>query len=205
MIFLWNELQIIIYFPKYWRFICREWSERGLFGSHYLDLIIWISLFGLFGSHFLIGKFLWYFRLVNYPPIVTSVTDYYVVYGERLELPIEATDPEGMPITVSLLKGSPKDAVVQNNILLWNVTTKKIKTRFFCKVTDACKASATLNITITINVCQCRNNGQCVPQIPRGRNNYSCNCAPGFTGRTCDFEIDECESYPCSRGKLNYS
>lgn len=139
---------------------------------------------------------------MNYPPNVSSVTDYYVVYGERLELPIEATDPEGMPITVSLLKGSPKDAMVQNNILLWNVTTKKT-TQFFCKVTDACKASATLNITITINVCKCSNNGQCVPQIPRGRGFYSCNCAPGFTGKTCDHEIDECESYPCLRGKLN--
>lgn len=142
------------------------------------------------------------FSLVNYPPNVTTVTDYYVVHGERLELPIEATDPEGMPITVSLLEGSPKDAVVQNNILLWNVTTNKT-THFFFKVTDACQASARLNITITINVCQCNNSGQCVPRKPRGRGFYSCKCAPGFTGKTCDYEIDECESYPCLRGKLN--
>lgn len=142
--------------------------------------------------------FMIYFS-VNHPPNVTSITDYYVVYGEKLELPIEATDPEGMPITITLMEGSPKEALMENNILLWNVTTNKT-TQFFFKATDACQASSTLNITITINVCQCNNSGLCIPQKPRGRGYYVCSCSPGFTGQYCNTEIDDCESFPCLRG-----
>lgn len=141
----------------------------------------------------------WCFLSENHPPNVTSKTDYYVVYGELLELPLEVSDPEGMPVTVSLGEGSPQGAVVLNNALLWNVTTNKT-THFFFKATDACHASSTLNITITVNVCQCKNNGRCIPRNPRGQGFYSCGCAPGFTGPECDTEIDECQSYPCVRG-----
>lgn len=136
---------------------------------------------------------------MNNPPNVTSLTNYYVVYGEKLELPIEASDPEGMPVTVSLIEGSQNGALVEKNALHWNVNTSKT-THFFFKVTDACQATSTLNITITINVCQCKNNGRCIPQTPRGRGFYSCHCESGFTGQYCDSEINECESYPCLRG-----
>ena len=136
---------------------------------------------------------------VNHPPNITSKTNYFVVYGERLELPIEAIDPEGMPVSISLMDGSPKEALVQSNILIWNVATNKTK-HFFLKATDACQASSTLNITITVNVCPCKNNGRCIPQNPRGEGSYLCNCASGFTGRYCETEINECQSYPCLRG-----
>ena len=122
------------------------------------------------------------------------------MYGERLELPIEVSDPEGMPITISLLEGSPKDATVHNGVLLWNVTTNKT-THFYFKATDACQASSTFNITVTVNLCRCQNNGKCVPQTPRGHGSYLCDCAPGYTGMNCSTEINECDSYPCFRGK----
>ncbi|XP_020629148.1 von Willebrand factor D and EGF domain-containing protein-like isoform X2 [Orbicella faveolata] len=147
-----------------------------------------------------VDKNKWSERQVNHLPSVTSTTDYYVVHGESLELPIEVTDPEGMPVTVSIMDGSPAEALVQNNILFWNVTTNKT-TQFFFKATDACQASATLNISVTVNVCPCNNNGRCIPRTPRGRGFYDCSCSPGFTGQYCSTEIDECESYPCLRGQ----
>ena len=137
---------------------------------------------------------------VNHPPNATSITNYYTVYGERLELPIEVSDPEGMPITISLLEGSPTDATVHNGVLLWNVTTNKT-THFYFKATDACQASSTFNITVTVNLCRCQNNGKCVPQTPRGHGSYLCDCAPGYTGMNCSTEINECDSYPCFRGE----
>ena len=137
---------------------------------------------------------------VNHPPNATSITNYYTVYGERLELPIEVSDPEGMPIAISLLEGSPKDATVHNGVLLWNVTTNKT-THFYFKATDACQASSTFNITVTVNLCRCQNNGKCVPQTPRGHGSYLCDCAPGYTGMNCSTEINECDSYPCFRGE----
>ena len=142
----------------------------------------------------------YYILSVNHPPNATNITDYYAVYGERLELPIEVSDPEGMPITISLLEGSPKDATVNNGVLLWNVTTNKT-THFYFKATDACQASSTFNITVTVIFCSCQNNGKCVPQTPRGRGSYLCDCAPGYTGMNCSTEINECDSYPCFRGK----
>ena len=136
---------------------------------------------------------------VNHPPNVTLESNYYVVYRENFKLPIEAVDPEGMPVTVSLQEGSPKKAMIWNNVLYWNVTTNQT-TQFFFKARDACQASSTFNMTITVVPCPCNNSGQCVPQEPRGQRNYRCHCAAGYTGQYCSAEIDECASYPCLRG-----
>ena len=37
------------------------------------------------------------------------------------------------------------------------------------------------------------NGGQCTELFGRAE----CNCNPGYTGRYCDNEIDECASNPC--------
>ena len=145
---------------------------------------------------------LWPFPSVNHPPNVIMETTYYVVYKEIFILPIEALDPEGMPITVSLIGGSPTKAMIQNNVLYWNVPANQT-TQFFFKATDACQASSTFNMTLTVVPCPCNNSGQCVPQEPRGQGNYTCQCPPGYTGQYCSVEIDECASYPCLRGTRN--
>lgn len=142
---------------------------------------------------------LWLILSVNHPPHVTMETNYYAVHRENFRLPIEAVDPEGMPVTVSLEGGSPKKAMIQNNVLYWNVTTSRT-TQFFFNATDACQASSTFNMSIMVVPCPCNNSGQCVPLNPRGQGNYKCQCAPGYTGEYCSSEIDECASYPCLRG-----
>ena len=42
------------------------------------------------------------------------------------------------------------------------------------------------------------NTGTCVDQI----NGYKCQCQPGYTGIDCDVDIDECQSSPCFKGKV---
>lgn len=42
----------------------------------------------------------------------------------------------------------------------------------------------------------CLNGGKCVDEI----NGYHCVCLPGFTGRQCATNIDECEFSPCENG-----
>ena len=140
---------------------------------------------------------------VNLPPQLPTTTNYYVVSGEYLELPIEVSDPEGMPVIVTLIDGSPSGATVRDNVLLWNATGE-ISTIFALKATDACQAYSLLNITVSLLSCQCKNNGSCVPHPnkPRGSGYYACDCIPGFTGDMCETDIDECQSFPCFRGRV---
>ena len=139
--------------------------------------------------------------LVNLPPKFSPTTKYFALLKETLELNIDVVDPEGMPVTVSLMTGSPNKAVVRNNVLIWNATNYA-KTEFFLKATDACQATSFANITVSLVACQCQNNGSCVPHPnkPRGSGYYECDCVPGFTGDKCQTNIDECQSYPCVRG-----
>ncbi|XP_068690355.1 uncharacterized protein [Montipora foliosa] len=145
----------------------------------------------------------WTKRRVNFPPKFSSINQFYALYKENLELAINVSDPEGMPVTVTLMDGSPVHAVIRgDNVLVWNATSSP-RTQFMLKATDACQAVSTYNITISLVVCQCQNNGSCIPHpnSPRGSGLYQCNCAPGFTGDKCQTDIDECLSYPCLRGR----
>ena len=114
-----------------------------------------------------------------------STTQYYALFQETLELAIGISDPEGLPVTVSL-EGNSKGAVIHQNVLRWNVSSDS-STHFSLKATDACHASATLNITVKLVDCQCKN-GSCVPHPnkPRGSGLYECSCLPGFSGSKCE-------------------
>ena len=149
--------------------------------------------------------FYFFFPLVNLPPTFPSTTQYYAVLQELLELPVDFVDPEGMPVTVSLVDGSPSEAEVRDNVLIWNVTNNT-KTQFFLKAADACEATSYVNISVSLAICQCQNNGTCVPHRnkPRGSGFYECQCVPGYTGNECETDIDECQSYPCFRGILSH-
>ena len=138
---------------------------------------------------------------VNLPPQLPN-KNYYLVSGEYLELPIEVSDPEGMPMIVTLIDGSPSGATIRDNVLLWNATSE-ISTIFALNAT-VCQAYSLLNITVSLRSCQCKNNGSCVPHPnkPRGPGLYACDCIPGFTGAKCETDIDECQSFPCFRGRV---
>ena len=148
-------------------------------------------------SHFLLS-------IVNLPPGFSSTTQFYAVLKENLELFIDVVDPESMPVTLSLMDGSPSKAVVRDNVLIWNATNDA-NTQFFLKATDACRATSYLNITVSLVACQCQNNASCVPHPnkPRGSGLYECQCVPGYTGDKCETNIDDCQSYPCARGNCD--
>ena len=42
----------------------------------------------------------------------------------------------------------------------------------------------------------CFNNASC-RNVP---GSYTCECAPGYTGKLCDTDIDNCLEFPCKNG-----
>lgn len=58
-----------------------------------------------------------------------------------------------------------------------------------------------LHISV-VNLCDpspCANNGICTAMGPF---NYICQCAPGYTGPTCEDEIDGCLSITCPNNSI---
>ena len=42
----------------------------------------------------------------------------------------------------------------------------------------------------------CWHNATCIDGVA----NYTCDCLPGYTGKNCETDINECESNPCQNG-----
>ena len=67
----------------------------------------------------------------------------------------------------------------------------------FCACDDGYEGDGT---TCTeINECDpnpCLNDGTCTDLV----DDYSCECAPGFSGATCDVNVDDCSPNPCLNG-----
>ena len=120
-------------------------------------------------------------------------------------LQLEGNDPEGRPINIEMMDGSPPEATItQSSVLVWTAGPFN-STEFFLRATDECNASSTFNLTIDILTCSCVNEGICIPDSnhPRGSGMYVCSCQPGYEGQHCEKEIDECLSSPCINGINN--
>lgn len=54
------------------------------------------------------------------------------------------------------------------------------------------------NCDQNINDCvgQCQHDATCIDLV----NDYHCACQPGYTGRDCHTNIDDCVSHPCKNG-----
>lgn len=45
----------------------------------------------------------------------------------------------------------------------------------------------------------CANNGECIYDTAC-EDNFQCKCQPGFSGKKCQINIDECSNNPCLNG-----
>jgi hypothetical protein len=113
-----------------------------------------------------------------------------------------------LPQSASALKSADVSGLVtswltgaQQNlgILLEDAGSKKT---IFVSSEGAAGYAPSLEVCYTVpptDYCEedpCQNSGICV----NGDDDYTCECAPGYTGTDCEIEIDECEASPCANG-----
>ena len=59
-------------------------------------------------------------------------------------------------------------------------------------------------ITVALTACDfspCANGGSCTP-MPGKPINFICQCVVGYTGRTCEVNIDDCASATCPNNSM---
>ncbi|XP_074051126.1 von Willebrand factor D and EGF domain-containing protein [Macrotis lagotis] len=160
-----------------------------------------------------LSKWTWSISEANRAPVLQEPQQrLHVLYGGDFAYPLEATDPEGSAVSLTLTSGPEGATISPMGILLWKALSWSEQT-FVVSATDDCQAEARVTIEVSVKPCDCLNGGACVAQgdiTPRGEGLYWCSCPPGFEGPRCDVDINECEPHPCGPGRCrdivgNYS
>ncbi|XP_035848373.1 fibrillin-1 [Sander lucioperca] len=140
----------------------------------------------------------------NMPPIVKGPAVIRGVVNSTVNIQIVAQDPNGDPITYSLLNPRPPRTTIGSGdgILTWTpLTTQPVQLTI--KVSDELTSSL---FTPILHVCNCLNGGSCL--YDSITNNYQqgtfqvvgCLCPKGFSGKFCGKTADICQGKPCFRG-----
>ena len=144
--------------------------------------------------------------VVNSPPVFLSPIRLSVIVGERLEFQLDVKDPEGRPMTLSVnVTGNGLDSnLTDDGMWYWSVPTiEGVYTNFTFQATDECGAkSVPYTPVIDVKQCNCSHEEPCSPDpdYPRGLGHYVCDCIAGYTGKSCESELNECLSIPCLNG-----
>ncbi|XP_060896663.1 mucin-like protein [Labrus mixtus] len=140
----------------------------------------------------------------NMPPIVTEPTVIHFKVNSTLNIQIDAQDPNGDPITFSLLYPRPPRASIGSGdgLLSWTpLSTQPVQLTI--RVSDELSSSL---FTPVLRVCNCLNGGTC--QYDSVTENHlhgkfqvvGCLCPEGFSGKFCGSAADVCRGRPCFRG-----
>ncbi|XP_034537476.1 mucin-like protein [Notolabrus celidotus] len=140
----------------------------------------------------------------NMPPIVTEPTVIHCKINSTVNIQIEAQDPNGDPITYSLLYPRPPRASIGSGdgLLSWMpLSTQPVQLTL--RVSDDLSSSL---FTPILRVCNCLNGGSC--QYDSVTENHlhgkfqvvGCLCPGGFSGKFCGSSVNVCRGRPCFRG-----
>ncbi|KAM8738329.1 mucin-like protein [Acanthopagrus schlegelii] len=140
----------------------------------------------------------------NMPPIVTAPSVIRCKVNSTVNIQIDAADPNGDPITYSLLYPRPPGASIGSGdgLLTWTLLSTQPVT-LTIKLSDRLTSSL---FTPVLRVCNCLNGGTC--QYGSISENHQqgkfqvvgCMCPKGFSGKFCGNTDDVCRGKPCFRG-----
>ncbi|XP_075903434.1 uncharacterized protein LOC142902350 [Nelusetta ayraudi] len=140
----------------------------------------------------------------NSPPAVTEPTVIRCKVNSTISIQFAARDPNGDPVTFSLLYPRPPGASISSGdgLLTWTLFSLR-PLQLTVRVSD--ESSSSLFSPI-LRVCNCLNGGSCqydsvVENHLRGRFQVvGCLCPVGFSGKFCGAVADACGGTPCFRG-----
>ncbi|KAK5853644.1 hypothetical protein PBY51_014781 [Eleginops maclovinus] len=140
----------------------------------------------------------------NMPPIVQEPTVIGCKVNSTVNVQIVAQDPNGDPITYSLLHPRPPQTSIgsSDGFLTWKpLTTQPVQLTI--KVSDGLTSSL---FTPILYVCNCLNRGTCqyesvTENLQQGTFQVvGCLCPKGVSGKFCEKTADVCKGKPCFRG-----
>nr|XP_060638161.1 von Willebrand factor D and EGF domain-containing protein [Anolis sagrei ordinatus] len=149
-----------------------------------------------------LSRIMWSISENNQPPIFQSIQEKpQAFYGEHFVYQFTAMDPEGSAVAFLLDSGPPGASLSPAGLLIWKALSKNAE-KFAFSVTDDCSAETKVIIEVNVKPCNCLNGGSCVTNtnFPAGSGKYLCLCLPGFEGRYCQEDTDQCKSTPCFAG-----
>ncbi|XP_027863737.1 mucin-like protein isoform X2 [Xiphophorus couchianus] len=139
----------------------------------------------------------------NMPPVVTEPAVIHTKVNSQVNVQIVAQDPNGDPITYTLLFASSEAHVGRvNGYLTWTPRSTK-PYQLAVKVSDGQTSSL---FTPVLRVCNCLNGGTCLydsvaeNHLQGKFQVVGCLCPKGYSGMFCGNTTNTCRGKPCFRG-----
>uniref|UniRef100_A0A3B3VCA9 Si:ch73-105b23.6 n=1 Tax=Poecilia latipinna TaxID=48699 RepID=A0A3B3VCA9_9TELE len=139
----------------------------------------------------------------NMPPVVTEPAVIHTKVNSQVSVQIVAQDPNGDPITYSLLFPWPPEARVgSNGYLTWTPRSTQ-PSQLTVQVSDGQTGSL---FTPVLRVCNCLNGGTCLydsvaeNHLQGKFQVVGCLCPKGYSGAFCGNTTNACRGKPCFRG-----
>ncbi|XP_072014975.1 uncharacterized protein [Amphiura filiformis] len=144
-------------------------------------------------------------NLANFPPNITGVKYIEAVVGESVNFHVNAIDPNGDDISLTLFHNVPGASLTSDGMFAWTpLDINQVSVGF--NASDIHGASSVLQPVVKL--CDCMNGGTCLfdkytEDSDIVTNKFAvvvCSCPAGYSGDFCEQDTDSCFDNPCFPG-----